>query len=153
MGSVYGLHIANHGALCCGVKHIRNFGNSPDQLHSALESAYKKHPVQGKVTSDCNHDDKWGNEVKSVDRFYLDEAPQETAEKRLERYLAYIAKWRPSHLVEITLCESDSGFGQEKWFPVVEKLGFNMVTRFKNSNSDNMVRVYHLVIVGGKVVK
>jgi len=118
-----------HGAGCCGIKHIYALGANPKASTHALK-AVKKMPTEAN-----------GYRTGKSKRFYPLEAPMESYEKRLERYLEYLLKVRKAGLVEIVLSRSY----QIEWAKILtETHGFKLVTSFLNSNSGSWVDVYHL---------
>lgn len=134
------MQLVSHGGNCCGIKTIYGFMPSPETDIGPLEKF-------GHSDGDAD------GTMQPLTRFFHESAPKESGLKRLKRYIDYLSERRPDGLLEIALVEKvryrvpTSGpfwHAQEEWFPVVEKLGFKMVSRFCNSNSGNVVRVYHL---------
>jgi hypothetical protein len=91
-------------------------------------------------------EDSSGSEVRSYLSFFTPSAPKETVEARLDRFLAYIKAERPGGIVEAVLARGYDGDGDQ--IVVNEKRllerGFRVVNEVRNSNSDNICRVYHL---------
>lgn len=55
-----------------------------------------------------------------------------------------VATWKrnnPSRMLEACLTDSQ----MMKWAPYLQEAGFKLVTRFRNSNSENTVNVLHLL--------
>lgn len=145
MTSVIGLQLSNHGGMCCGIKSIWNFGNGPDSL-TYPEFAREAAPA-------VNNNDRYFDVSPQNVSFFTDAAPAETRVERLDRFIEFVKKRRPSHIIEAVLANTASEFWQKAWVPVLEERGFKEVTSALNSNSDNVVTVYHLVIKKGEVVK
>ena len=132
-----------HGGKCCGIKTIYGFGYGDNAKKHMEDSLYE--------TGDGTPEDydKSGDEVSSDLPFFTEEAPEESTLDRLDRYLSFIEKWRPSGIVEITLAETmsnvDSYWNQVRiWEKDLLDRGFKEVNKHKNSNSGNIVHVYHL---------
>lgn len=130
------MQLGFHIGQCCGIKTVYHMGTSPDTLLGALEEI----PVSN---ADAN-----GNTVSSNDRFFHEAAPRESGEDRLARYIAYMKKRRPGNILEIALATSEhySWVNQSDWFPVLKEFGFKKVNKQQNSNSGNVVHVFHLNI-------
>lgn len=99
--------------------------------------------------------DAGGSHVKSDESFFFGEAPKETAEQRLDRYIEFMHKYRPRNILEavivpyyggITSDDDDDHVYQARWVPVLESRGFKKVNEAGNSNSSNIVQVWHLII-------
>jgi hypothetical protein len=82
----------------------------------------------------------------SQENIFRGKAPQESGEKRLERYLKYIkAKLRTQCIIEVTLTGAGYVFDQQTlWEPVLLKNGFQRVSHCYNSGSSRRIVVYHL---------
>lgn len=133
------MRLSHHGGMCCGIKHIFEMGQSPDEMAIALS---KDHAFQD---ADIQYD--WTTQKQSA---YPEPCPKETKLERLDRYLNYLREYRPGGIVEVTLVTSGElgEHSQQKlWIPVLEERGFVEVTPdggVYNSNSWNRVRVFHL---------
>jgi len=130
------LRISCHGGMCCGIKHIFGFPSYP---HQVME-------LELEEDNEFDDEDSCGSEVRSYLSFFTLSAPSETVEARLDRFLAYIKEERPGGIVEAVLARScDDDWDQ---IAVNEKSllerGFRVVNEIRNSNSDNICRVYHL---------
>lgn len=137
------MYIANHGGMCCGIKHIFQMGTSPNAVDSRIEQSTAKRPN----TRDVSY-----IPAESSDNFYHLDAPSETKLERLKRYINFLSERRPSHIVEVVISESKwEHQNQIAWMPVLEELGFKKVSRAFNSNSGNTVHIYHLILLEGKV--
>ena len=130
------MHLAFHGGLCCGIKTIYGFYGHPDEKNAEELSAIP-----------ANNADSYGNQVASHERFFHEAAPRETGRERLDRYLDYLKRRRPSGIVEVVLA-TDNGYPDQVgcWEPLLLERGFKEVTRAYNSNSENTCIVYHLVM-------
>jgi len=131
------LRLSCHGGMCCGIKHIFGFPNYP---HQVMEPELEEQP-------EFDDEDSRGSEVRSDLSFFTLSAPSETVEARLDRFLAYIKGERPGGIVEAVLARScDDGDWDQ--IAINEKRllerGFLKVNEIRNSNSDNLCRVYHL---------
>ena len=135
------MYLINHGGKCCGIKTIHELGMDIVSMEPAIAKAAER-----------NKDDVAYNDPGQRS-FFTDAAPHENREARLRRFVDFVAKWRPSHLIEINLNMSETWIGQRCWLPVLEDLGFKKVSEFKNSNSSYQVGVFHLILLNGEVVK
>lgn len=132
-----------HGGKCCGIKTIYGFSCAPWDSTAA------------RVASNEVDNGKYGHTVRSDLSFFTDEAPKETYEERLVRFIEFCKRRRPRHMIEAVLANYvttyliNGGYEtrrqDEVWGPVLEKYGFKPVTTFENSNTRNKVTVYHLV--------
>lgn len=142
------MKLTYHIGLCCGIKTVHGFYYRPDSIIPATKQ--DKPGDWGK--------DKFGYQVSSTESFWFGEAPAETYKERLQRFIAFMHKHRPNNVLEAVIVpeygadendedddEVDKGF-QNRWIPVLEELGFKMVTEALNSNSGNVIQIWHLVI-------
>jgi hypothetical protein len=142
------MKIMFHGGKCCGVKHIFGLGTSPTSLLS---------PRTGVDKDDDDYEGPYdptadGDDFRTDGPEWFDEdAPRESHEKRLERYLEFIRKHQPGCLVEVIICTSGTFYNQSAWKPVLEKNGFKEVISWTNSNSGATLTKYCLVFEKGKV--
>ena len=128
------MQLAFHIGKCCGIKTIWGMGVNP------LGDEYALPELSGKVQHD-----RMGAAVDTNLRFFHEEAPQESKLKRLDRYLKFVRRERPQHIVEIVLAESAYYHAdQSAWVPELEARGFRLVNSCMNSNSRNTIHVYHL---------
>jgi len=128
------MQLAFHIGKCCGIKTIWGMGLNP------LGAEYALSELPGRVQHD-----RTGAAVDSHLRFFHEKAPQESKLNRLDRYLKFVKRERPQHIVEIVLAESVHTFvDQSEWVPELETRGFKLVNSCKNSNSGSTVHVYHL---------
>lgn len=128
-----GMHLGFHGGKCCGIKTIYGFFNHP---YTDEEGAL--------LATSANNNDANGHAVSSGMSFFHEAAPVEKPVERLDRYLKYLRRRRPSGIVEITLAVGGCVDQKEDWEPVLLDRGFRVVNSCKNSNSGNTVFVYHL---------
>lgn len=127
------MYLVFHGGKCCGIKTIYGLGDNPHEMTHSLEP----HPKR-------NHD-KNGDEVKSDLTFFHEGAPKETGVQRLDRYIDFIRRVRPQNIIEICLAVG-SWVKQGAWFSVLLERGFKEATVHKNSNTGNMIHVFHLCV-------
>lgn len=120
-----------HGGKCCGIKTIYDLGISPSFLAPELPAI------------ELNNSDIHYHDVSSNQRFFHEAAPEETLLARLDRYIEYCRRRRPQHLIEIVLAKG-AYCDQKAWYPVLEERGFKRVSSTQNSNSGNILHVYHL---------
>lgn len=107
--------------------------SGPNNFHAALAKS-----------KEINHD-VMGDPVTSDLRLFHEAAPAESGADRLDRYLTFLKKHRPRHIVEICLGEGRY-CDQTAWYGPLEERGFKRVTSAMNSNSGHKVHIYHLVI-------
>jgi hypothetical protein len=134
------LRITCHGGKCCGIKHIFGFPYFP---------LYGREPKLKKIPfSDPNYfndEDSRGYPVNTKMMVYNLAAPEEPLWDRMDRYLKYLREIRPGGIVECTLAKQFGEWDQIKLFePSLFERGFKMVNEERNSNSNNIFRVYHL---------
>jgi len=128
------MQLAFHIGKCCGIKTIWGMGVNPLGTEHALPE------LPGKVKHD-----RIGADVDTNLRFFHEKAPQESKLDRLDRYLNFVKRERPQHIVEIVLAESAwYHVDQSAWVPELETRGFRLVNSCMNSNSRNTIYVYHL---------
>lgn len=126
----YGPKLVFHGGLCCGIKTIHGFYSSPASQVSELE--------------ECPKDDidKLGGTVSSSRRFFTDAAPAETGGERVDRYIKFVRKRRPQHVIEVVIAD----YQMHQWGAFLKKRRFRKVSSFVNSNTDNTVHIFHKYI-------
>ena len=126
------MHLGFHGGLCCGIKVIHGLSYYPNSNLPALDAIEE------------DNKDAYGLHVSSSERFFHEAAPVETYTERLDRYIDYCQRRRPKGIIEITLAtDPDGNYGQEVWFPLLRSRGFKRVNKCLNSNSGNLVHVFH----------
>jgi hypothetical protein len=136
----FGPKLVNHGGKCCGIKIIYGF-------HSATSSLCEELPAAPGV----NESDSYGRDVSSNERFFTDSAPRETFEERADRYIEFVKRRRPRHVIEVVFEEGQLDY--HGWRPWLRKHRFRKVTKFLNSNSGNYVTIYHKAIGQPKKAK
>lgn len=130
----FGPKIAFHGGLCCGIKTIHRMGYNPKAVVMALEP------------SDVPDYDQYGHDFNTEVNIFCNDAPEETAEERVDRYLKFLDAVRPYGIIEIILADDPNDEDDQQrllWEPVLLERRFVMVTDCYNSNSGNRVYVYH----------
>lgn len=128
-----------HGGQCCGVKTIAGFPHFPKSSHRA----YEREAVVAVRNYDAN-----GSHVSTTKPFFTDAAPQETIEERFERLIKFCKRRRPQGVIEVCLARAKDGSWDQfnLWEPLLFKHGFKVtVPEFRNSNSGNYIKIYHLV--------
>jgi hypothetical protein len=86
--------------------------------------------------------------ARSDKDFFTDGAPGETKGQRLDRFLEFLSKRRPEGIVE-AVTANGSMVSQKTWHPFLKERGFKKVTEGRNSNSNNICTVWHLVMTKG----
>lgn len=128
------LKLVFHGGECCGMKHIFGFyGNKPNSPQPAIEKLVK-----------ANKHDFYGISVRSDLPFFSEHAPEETTLERLDRYLDFLRRNRPSGIVEVCLGDWNCIPQKTHWHEPLTERGFKLVNENFNSNSGNEFQVYHL---------
>lgn len=132
------MHFRTHGGRCCGIRQIFGFGQHPETL------LYTRN-----VTDIANinlYDLPF-----AVSEKFPEKEPAETALQKLDRYIAYNDKLYPSGVLEAVLAESQYHWLDQKvWMPLLEARGFELVTSNRNSNSGNIIHIYHRRMLKGK---
>lgn len=143
------MHIRHHGGHCCAIKTIEGFGYGPDfPMCERKGTEPKKNDYGGYHFRPKQWVDADGGNFRTDFNVFYEPAPAESAEERLARLIDFLARKRPSGIVEICLAdEYGDECGQvEEWEDIILDHGFKRVTEAWNSNSGNMVYVYHLVM-------
>lgn len=130
MAAYYQMKLFFHGGKCCGIKHIEGFDAVPDSLVRAEEEEFFR------------NFDSMGWDVTTEYPFFTAGAPEEPARERLDRYLNYLLEHRPGGIVEVVL----SHHQKERWHDILTEKGFKIVSQALNSNSSNVIYVYHLIM-------
>lgn len=135
-----------HGGLCCGIKHIYGFRGKPDGIAPALKKIKLPKTPWGTEQYERRHD-ATATPTRSDFSFFIDAAPKETYEQRLDRLLKFCDDKRPNGIIEVVLVDTTyyyySGNQYTDWKPVLEKKGFKEVSSCRNSNSDHRIHVFH----------
>ncbi len=127
------IKIQTHGGRCCGIKSIHGFhGNTPDDI-----------VVSKKAQPENWQTDMYGHSVGRNYNWYRPKRPRETYLQGFEEYIRYIQEHRPAGLIEVTMTRDQLDF--YGWRPHLGRLGFKETLKFKNSNSNDTVYVFHLV--------
>lgn len=125
--------LSYHGGMCCGMNHIHDFGtfHNPVKPTTLLEarptetaSAYKERMAYYPRT---------GNRT-------LYEFPEQTAGDRFDSCILK-AKRRLKGIIEVVLMPTQLA----AWRLFIEARGFRIVSAAKNSNTGNVIRVFHYV--------
>lgn len=148
------MYLTYHGGKCCGVKHIMGLSNKPSEMAWEKNEATPAERAKINISSDA-----FGNHVSSADNRFFDGAPAETYGNRLRRIIRYVARYRPSGIIEVVIAyrkdkdgNNDMGWrSQAPWIPELEKIGFRHVTEALNSNSGQYCNIWHLVTLKGKI--
>lgn len=115
-----------HGGMCCGMKQIYGMGFS---VHEMV-------PAKRRTKVLANEGNQYMSSKKD---FHYPSAPKETAGARLDRYLAFLDAYRPKGICEIILAD----WQLVGWRDFIKERGFVEVNKCKNSNSGNMIHVFH----------
>lgn len=162
--------LAYHMGHCCAIKTIYNLGSSP---YAETWPEPKREVPLDDISCDRNGYtmDEFG-EYTTLDNMYYGGHQSQERIKSFDEILHYLADFRPFGLVEVaivvdinrvsTIMDSQnldlenhtdngdtdgwSSFEQSEWVPELEKRGFKKVSEVPNSNSGNIVQVYHLVM-------
>lgn len=139
------MKIVLHGGNCCGIKHITNLSNYPDMLLAARRAVEKgsEGTSFGHGFAGATNDMRSKHQGVADEDFFNEKAPSESYAARLRRFIRFLKRVRPRHLVEIVL----NGY-QVAWYPVLEKIEFKKVTEFKNGNTGSTLTVWHLTLKG-----
>lgn len=128
------MELFTHGGKCCGIKTIFSVGYDPENaIENAIENA-KRYPV----------------DHRGAYQWFKGKAPTETSVQRLKRFVEQVRVDRPGHIIEVvtaTICDQT-----KKWRPHLEALGFKEVTKAKNSNSLQIVSIWHCIVKDGILV-
>lgn len=162
--------IVNHGGACCGIKTIKGFPEDPEEMmykesHRPPTTApepYFDEEYDPEDDPNCeglaSDRDVMGYCVRSDWSFFYGDLPAEKAWERLDRLIAFCKRERPSHIIEIALAEygidEDDYYYDEDdyecteqntpWAPYLIERGFKETVSGRNSNSGNIVHVWHL---------
>ncbi len=115
-----------HGGKCCGMKQIFGMGHSVSEMCPAKRATKRL----------ANEGDQY---LSSKKDFHYPAAPAETMGARLDRYLALLDAHRPQGICEIILADHQLYV----WRDFIKERGFVEVNKCKNSNSGNMIHVFH----------
>jgi hypothetical protein len=134
---------AGHGGQCCGVTHVYNIPSSPDAM---IAERKKKDSFQQSA------------HLASYPYLYLvtnEGFPKQTAAERMAEIVKRIEcgteddddddeleHGRPQGVIEVILTDEQLGENRD-WHEVLTALGFELVTETENSNSGNILNIYH----------
>lgn len=137
------MDVVTHGGQCCGIKTIYGFPYwSADPINAVMcKKAGRKVP-KGLMP------DIYDMEGNAGTPFRTEELPEEKAIDRLDRLIEIVRTHRPSHLIEAVLNHPL----RPCWEAELLKREFRLVTAHTNSNTLNMIYVYHKVIFQGNDV-
>lgn len=140
------MYYRNHGGYCCGIRQIFGFSLRPDEIIHARDVVVAAHNLKLDLPfAPYIRDEKNAK--------YPQKEPQETTLEKLDRYLRYDDALFGSGVLEIVLAESTyAHLNQVRWMPIVEERGFELVTSNLNSNSGNLIHIYHRRRVSGEVL-
>jgi hypothetical protein len=121
-----------HGGMCCGVAHINGFPYKEEdtQCPAFNAAAARRYNESGYRVAHCDF-------------------PAESIDRRLDRLIYLREKDRRSGVIECILKEPPEGASSHAYDQKAvneERLlsrGFVLVKRIKNSNSGNMINIYH----------
>jgi hypothetical protein len=133
------MRILLHGGNCCGIKHICSLGFYP-HTPLAARKPIKRTSINQTPSSGTNDmRSSVSNRYRNED-FFCEKAPEETSEKRFERFVNYIKTNRSHGIIEVVI-----NGAQHKWVPIFEQFDFKKVSSGKNSNTSTTITVFHLV--------
>lgn len=125
------LYISAHGGGCCGIRHLRSFGNynskrgtKKEFVLKSLDDIVKSFLPDNRTTAGIN-----GCNCPSCIRARAAADPEVYAKRQREWITA----------VECVL----AGSQYEQWKDTLEECGFKEVFSFRNSNSSNMCHVFY----------
>lgn len=134
--------IAFHAGKCCGIKTIHSLGSDPTALCPEIVAVTR--------AANSQNADQYGYDINSSFNFFNGNAPAESVEDRIRRYVAFLDTWRPNGIVEIALTdyEGSQGEGNEDdqiaaFGDLLKELGFREVNNCYNSNSGNRIYIFH----------
>lgn len=125
---IEGLLRSSHGGSCCGMTHIWNFPSSPTVVLAA-RTAYDEDAWT-----------KYRAAIPGHGLVYNDAFPEQTAVKRLDEILSRITMDRIHGIIEAVLIQAQLPY----WQKTLEERGFKIVNAYTNSNSYNLLSVFHL---------
>ena len=113
------MYLVLHGGHCCGIKTIFGFATNPNGLADAYTAQQLKSLVPSSV--------------------YTGIRPAETYGERFEAYIEYQMKAQNKGIIEVVLIDCQI----KNWQPLLDKYDFKETFSGKNSNSGNIVHVFH----------
>ena len=112
------MYLVAHGGHCCGIKTIFGFATNPADGVVAMTSQQFKAHVPTSVAFD---------------------RPAETYAERFEAYIEYQMKMQHKGIIEVVLIDPQI----KNWQPLLDKHGFKETFSGHNSNSGNIVHIFH----------
>lgn len=131
------MQVAYHGGQCCGIKVIYGFSSNPREVLGKVVA----NPISSVQAYSLQNKDRRGATVSSDLNPCLKDFPAQTGIERLDALVEWVKEWRPEGIIEITLTDAY----QKKWYPLLKSRKFKQVAKFYNSNSGNIVRIFHLI--------
>jgi hypothetical protein len=133
------MNLIYHGGFCCGIKTIHALYSSPSSQATEIKEATRPQTSYGGDVTDGTSGAK-GN-------WFVGNVPKETYLERLDRYLQFTDSQRQAGVLEIVLADNasdSSAFNQNAaWQFLLEERGFKLVTKCRNSNTNNNIYIYH----------
>lgn len=113
------MYLVQHGGWCCGIKTIFGFATNPAGSVGAMTGQQFKTLVPTSV---------FGGSL-----------PAQTYAERFEAYIDYQQRVQSKGIIEVVLIDCQI----KNWQPLLDKHGFKETFSGKNSNSGNIVHVFH----------
>lgn len=167
------MYLIFHGAKCCAIRHIFSMGQNPEEMLPEYKPAEQKNSTPDTCGENVHsgHEMQYGKRPSETRterlKFFIEYLKKNRPGGIVEICLAtmtddsdcscyddetcycnFPTDGTPSE--QMNWCEGEGD--QRMWFPVLEDIGFKRVSVVKNSNSDNIVTVFHLVMEEGKVL-
>lgn len=124
------MRMVTHGGYCCGIRTIWGMGISPTAKQSPIPK--QADPVKG-----------WLVPMESLGSnkhcFPYEEFPEETGAERLAKLIEMHHETQPAGIIEVTTAADQTDYWREE----LEKHGFKESCSCLNSNSSNIVTVWH----------
>lgn len=110
-----------HGGSCCGIRHIAGFPTSPDSFVSPRSRS----------------------EPANSSRCYKRPLPKQTGKERFDVLMEHIRAGQRVGIVEVVLADMTLSKQYTGWDEYIRKQGFVEIASSINSNTGNVVHVYH----------
>lgn len=114
------MYLVGHGGNCCGIKTIFGFATNPADGVPAMTGSQLKSLVPASV---------FGGSL-----------PAQTCGERFEAYMAYQQRLQSKGIIEVVLIDCQI----TNWQSLLDKHDFKETFSAKNSNSGNIVHVFHM---------
>ena len=114
------MYLVAHGGYCCGIKTIFGFAVNPKTILPATTSQQLKAVAPSSAFSGS--------------------LPAQTYAERFEAYIAYQMRAQSRGIIEVVLINSQI----KNWKDLLDKHDFKETFSAKNSNSGNIVHVFHM---------